>query len=114
MIEQLFTNLISNAVKYSKDKAQSIIKISSSINKNEIVYQVSDNGIGMDMKEIDKVFQIFSRLSNSKEFEGSGVGMAIAKKITDRHNGRIWVESKLGEGSTFYVTFPRQPEADRK
>ena len=81
------------------------IKISSYIDGREIVYAVKDNGMGIDNRYYDRVFELFKRMDNVKEIEGTGVGLAIVKRVVERHNGRVWFESKLNEGSTFYVAF---------
>jgi chemotaxis family two-component system sensor kinase Cph1 len=105
MIAQVFTNLVSNAVKYSSMIEKPKIEISSYIDGREIVYAVKDNGIGIDNRYYDRVFELFKRMDNVKEIEGTGVGLAIVKRVVERHNGRVWFESKLNEGSTFYVAF---------
>lgn len=105
MIAQVFTNLISNAIKYSSMVEKPEIKISSYIDGREIVYAVKDNGMGIDNRYYDRVFELFKRMDNVKEIEGTGVGLAIVKRVVERHNGRVWFESKLNEGSTFYVAF---------
>ncbi|MFC3563290.1 ATP-binding protein [Pedobacter jamesrossensis] len=105
MIAQVFTNLMSNAVKYSSMVDKPKIEISSYIDGEEVIYIIKDNGIGIDNRYYDRVFELFKRMDNVKEIEGTGVGLAIVKRIVEKHNGRVWFESKLNEGSTFYVAF---------
>jgi PAS domain S-box-containing protein len=118
-IQQLFTNLISNSLKYAKNNVAPIINISYSetIAKNEPklkdnsthkYYKIkfSDNGIGFDQENAEKIFLLFNRLHGKTEYQGTGVGLAICKKIVETHNGQIFATSKLGEGSTFTVYFP--------
>ncbi|PWS28891.1 histidine kinase [Pedobacter yonginense] len=105
MIGQVFTNLISNGVKYSSMVEKPKIEISGYVNDDEIVYMVKDNGIGIDNRYYDRVFELFKRMDNVKEIEGTGVGLAIVKRVVEKHNGRVWFESQLNTGSTFYVAF---------
>jgi PAS domain S-box-containing protein len=107
---QLFQNLISNAIKF-RSKAPPKILISAKAQGEEWLFTVADNGIGMDMQYADRIFQMFQRLHQRSQFEGSGIGLAIAKRIVERHGGRIWVESQPGEGATFHFTLRAAREA---
>jgi len=106
LLKQVWSNLIENAVKYSSHQAQPEVEIGCELQENTCVYYVKDNGIGINPEEIDKIFEVFKRLSNSKDFEGTGVGLANVHKIVTRHNGKIWIESELGNGSTFFFSLP--------
>jgi light-regulated signal transduction histidine kinase (bacteriophytochrome) len=103
--EWIMQNLIGNAVKF-RGQEQSRIHISSSQGAREWTIAVKDNGIGLNMQYADKIFQIFQQLRGRDKYHGSGVGLAIAKKIVERHGGRIWVESEEGKGATFFFTIP--------
>lgn len=102
-IRQLFQNLISNALKFSSDRPTEI-NIDAQKQDNNWLVKVRDNGIGIEPQYADKIFQMFQRLHHSSEYEGTGIGLAICHKVITSHGGNIWVESKLGEGSTFYFT----------
>ncbi|QNA45280.1 PAS domain S-box protein [Lacibacter sediminis] len=104
---QLIQNLVANALKYSGSK-QPVIKIDASEKEDEWLFSVKDNGIGFDEKFVDKIFVIFQRLHNKTEYSGTGIGLAICKKIIDRHGGKIYAESVPGEGSTFWFTIKKQ------
>ena len=105
MLIQVFTNLLTNSVKYSSGVEKPKIEISAYIDGDETIYYVEDNGIGIDNRYYDRVFELFKRMDNAKDIEGTGVGLAIVKRIIERHNGRVWFESKLNAGSTFYIAF---------
>jgi len=107
MIRQVWINLVSNAVKFSKYKSHPVIRISSLEENDRVTYSINDNGAGFDMQYYDKLFGVFQRLHTEKEFEGTGVGLAIVHQVITRHNGKIWAESSLGNGSTFYFTLPK-------
>ena len=106
LIKQVWINLISNAIKYSKNKNHAQIEIGAYEKGNQVIYYVKDNGAGFDMKYYDKLFGVFQRLHSQEEFEGTGIGLAIVQKIVSRHKGSVWAESVLNEGSTFYFSLP--------
>lgn len=111
MLMQLFTNLAGNAVKYSTGSNPALIEINGEKDGDFVVYTITDNGIGIDMKYSTRIFELFRRLDNVKNIEGTGVGLAIAKRIVEKHGGKIWLESRLGHGTKFYVSLPeKQPE----
>jgi len=103
---RIFQNLISNAIKFKKPQYPPKIHISCKKKKDEYIFSVSDNGIGIEKQYIDRIFEVFKRLHTMDEYEGTGIGLAIVKRIIDHHGGKIWVESELGKGSTFYFTLP--------
>jgi signal transduction histidine kinase len=103
---QLFQNLISNALKFNDGKP--IISIAAQDSEKEILITLSDNGIGMDKAYESKVFRLFHRLDKNKNYEGSGVGLSICKNIVEKYGGRIWYESEVGKGTTFFIAIPKQ------
>lgn len=118
MIRQVLINVISNAIKYTAPRAQAVIEVNGATSNKEIVhgpsqksvaaniYWVKDNGVGFDMRFADRIFSAFQRLHGEGEFEGTGIGLTIVKRIVSRHGGEVWVESKLNEGTTLYFSLP--------
>ena len=100
----VFMNLISNALKFTRKRKAPEIEVSCERKDNQAIFFVKDNGVGFDMKYVDKIFTPFQRLHRKEEYEGSGVGLATVQRIIHRHGGRIWVESKPNLGTTFYFT----------
>jgi PAS domain S-box-containing protein len=104
-LAQVFQNLINNAIKFGPDRAPKV-RVSAKRDSSEWIFSVEDNGIGIDRVYFDRIFVIFQQLNKKGPFHGTGMGLAIVKKIVERHRGRLWVESKIGAGSTFYFTIP--------
>lgn len=102
---QLFQNLISNAIKFQRHSSPHV-EITAELKETEWQFRVQDNGIGIQPRFLDRIFEIFKRLHTRREFPGTGIGLAICKRIVDRHGGRIWAESEPGTGTTFYFTLP--------
>ena len=108
LLKQVWANLLSNASKYSSQQEFPKIEVSSEENELEAIYRVRDNGAGFDMKYYGRLFGVFQRLHASTEFPGTGVGLAIVQRVVVRHGGRVWAESKVGEGATFFFSLPKQ------
>ena len=104
LTRQVWQNLISNALKYSRGRTPAVIEIGSTIENNATIYFVRDNGTGFNMKYYEKLFGVFQRLHRSEDFEGTGVGLAIVHRVLDRHGGKIWAEAVPDKGATFYFT----------
>ncbi|MEJ0055281.1 MAG: ATP-binding protein [Bacteroidota bacterium] len=107
LITQVWSNLISNAVKYSSRAAQPQVDIGYEETATELIFHVKDNGAGFDMKFAQKLFGVFQRLHTDREFPGTGIGLALVKRIVTRHGGRIWAEGKVNEGAAFYFALPK-------
>jgi signal transduction histidine kinase len=108
LLKQVWSNLVSNALKYSGKRQDPRIEVGGRDAPGESVYWVRDNGVGFDMRYADKLFGVFQRLHRADEFPGTGVGLAIVQRVVARHGGRVWAESKPGEGACFYFSLPRQ------
>ncbi len=106
VVHQIFTNLIENAIKYTSREAEPLITVTGETLENEVLYQVSDNGIGIDATQSDKVFMLFKRLDNAVTFDGTGIGLATVNRLVKKLGGRVWFESELNEGTIFFVAFP--------
>jgi len=105
LITQLLQNLIANAIKFRGDKP-AVVHVGARQQGDEWVLSVADQGIGIEPKYFNRIFELFKRLHTRGEYAGTGIGLALCKKIVGLHRGRIWVESVLGQGSTFYFTLP--------
>ncbi len=110
LLRQVLVNLVCNAVKFTAPKPKAVIEMDGRVEGELCVYRVADNGVGFDMAKADKLFGTFERLHSSREFEGTGVGLAIVKRVVERHGGRVWAEARVGEGATFHFALPcREP-----
>ena len=104
LLRQVFVNLLRNAIKFSRSRQQPVISIDAVASEHGTVYRVRDNGIGFNMRGVDRLFLPFERLHGRDEYEGSGVGLAIVKEIIERHGGRVWAEAKVDHGATISFT----------
>lgn len=107
LMAQVFQNLLSNSIKFTRNKNPALIEVGAQDYKDEIIYYVKDNGAGFDMKYIDKLFGLFQRLHTAEEFEGTGVGLSIVQRIIKRHGGQVWGEGEPFKGATIYFTLPK-------
>ena len=107
LLEQIFTNLISNALKFTAGREDTRIEVGARPVEAEVAYFVKDNGVGFDMRYADRLFGVFQRLHSQTQFEGTGIGLSIVHRIVRRHGGRTWAEGALQQGATFYFTLPQ-------
>jgi light-regulated signal transduction histidine kinase (bacteriophytochrome) len=107
LLQQVWANLVSNALKFSRERDLALIEIGSVVSGPMITYFVRDNGVGFDSKRAQELFMPFRRFHDQTRYEGQGLGLAIARRIVARHGGRIWAESRPGEGAVFCLTLPR-------
>jgi light-regulated signal transduction histidine kinase (bacteriophytochrome) len=112
-LHQLLQNLIANAIKF-QDKKDPQVKLTVEIEKDTAKIGVKDNGIGIDARYFDQIFKVFQRLHSKDKYPGTGIGLAICKKIVEHHGGRLWVDSKPNEGATFFLSFPKNSPPNLK
>ncbi len=110
MLGEALRNILSNAVKFSPVDDEVLIEVGGSTAKNENVYSVRDHGIGFDMRYVDKLFRVFERVHPTGQYEGTGMGLAIVKRIVTRHGGRVWAQGKVGEGASIYFALPNREQ----
>ena len=103
-------NLLSNAVKFTAQREHALVRIWAEDGAHETIFHVSDNGAGFNMEYVHKLFGVFQRLHRMEDFQGTGIGLANVRRIVERHNGRVWAESVLGEGATFSFSIPKDLE----
>lgn len=111
-LRQVFINLLSNAIKYSSRRALSRIEVGCQATEGELICFVRDNGVGFDMQQSPRLFGVFQRLHDEKDFEGTGIGLAIVRRVIQRHGGRAWAEGAPDQGATFYFTLPLSSQRD--
>jgi light-regulated signal transduction histidine kinase (bacteriophytochrome) len=109
MFVQVWTHLLSNAIKFTAKSEEPKIEIGYEAGQIEVIYYVKDNGVGFNMKYADRLFGVFQRLHRASEFEGSGIGLSIVQRIISKHGGRVWAESEVNKGATFYFAIPKNP-----
>jgi signal transduction histidine kinase len=106
LLKQVLFNLLNNAFKFTRHIPEALVEVGGRIQDGKSLYFVIDNGVGFDMKHAGKIFDVFQRLHSANQFEGTGVGLSIVKRVIERHGGKIWTESELNKGAKFYFTLP--------
>ena len=110
MMHQVWKNLIDNAVKYTRNETKAIIKINFTEKPHEYIFSINDNGVGFDIKYAQNLYGVFQRLHAQKDFEGTGIGLALVRSIILKHKGLTWAEAEPGKGATFYFSLPKNKQ----
>jgi len=107
LLNQLFSNIINNALKYRDPSRLLVIEIACQVQANKLIYSVKDSGIGIEPRYLEKIWDVFYRIDPGSDVAGEGIGLSLSRRIADKHKGKIWVESEAGKGSVFYVELQR-------
>jgi light-regulated signal transduction histidine kinase (bacteriophytochrome) len=110
LMKQVFVNLLSNAIKFTRERATARVEVGYRMDGTALVCFVKDNGVGFNMKYMNKLFGVFQRLHSAEQFEGTGVGLSIVRRIVERHGGKTWVEGEQDQGATFFFSLPDTAE----